>query len=249
MSPRCRSGSRRCTSAAPGRPEAARRATAALAGLPNDALTAELAAWRAGSPRFRAFVEANGGKIHKKLREATDPDARRDVRTELLVARLLVADRRVSLAFEAYGAAGGPDFTVTYGGERPFNVEVTRTRREGEALDIGLPILTKLRQLPPSLPNLLVVAVSGGAPLDVDVEAGVRALRSRADRKEEAFFVGRGFASSRAFYERFLRLGGVVAWREALTDGEGASLWVNRSARIPLPQRAARAVTALLAAG
>jgi hypothetical protein len=168
------------------------------------------------------------------------------VRAELLVARLLLDDRRISLAFEAYGAAGGPDFTVTFRGERPFNVEVTRVRRPAEAVDVGLPIVGKLRQLPPSIPNLLVVALPGAAGVGVDVEVAVRALRSRADRKDDAFFVGRGFASSRAFYERFLRLGGVVAWRGDATEGDRAILWRNRSARIAVPERAARAVTALL---
>ena len=217
-----------------------------LDGVPNDAITTELAAWLAAEPRYRAFVEANAPKIRKKLRGATDPEARLDVRAELLVARRLVANRRISLAFEAYGARGGPDFTVTFVGERPFNVEVTRVRRHAADVDPAPPILAKLRQLPPSIPNLLIVGIPGAARPAVDVEAAVRGLRWRADRKDEAFFAGRGFASARAFYERFLRLGGVVAWREAAIADERASLWVNPSARIPLPAPAARAVAALL---
>jgi hypothetical protein len=119
-------------------------------------------------------------------------------------------------------------------------------RRAGEPVDVGLTILGKLRQLPPSIPNLLVVALATPSGSGVDVDAAVRALRSRADRKDEAFFIGRGFAGSRGFYERFLRLGGVVAWREDAAEGDRAALWINRSARIAVPERAARAVTALL---
>ena len=60
-------------------------------------------------PRFRTFAEAHRDKIHKKFRKAADPEALRDVRAELLVARLLLADKRFELAFEAYGSGkAGP---------------------------------------------------------------------------------------------------------------------------------------------
>jgi hypothetical protein len=217
-----------------------------LDGFPAGLVTAELANWVAASPRFRAFVEANGPKIRKKLRGAADPEALLDVRAELRVAALLLAERRLGLAFEAYGARGGPDFTVTFRAARPFNLEVTRVRRPLTDVDLALPILAKLRQLPPSVPNVLVVALPADSTHPPDVEGAVRALRARADRKDEAFFAGRGFASSRAFYERFLRLGGVVAWREAAVRTDRASSWLNRSARIALPARAAEAIAALL---
>ena len=85
----------------------------------DDHLADEVAGWLAGSNRFRAFVDANRDKIRKKLRGAADEDARRDVRAELRVAHLLLADRRIELAFEAYGSTKrGPDFTVTFRGER-----------------------------------------------------------------------------------------------------------------------------------
>ena len=61
----------------------------------------ELAGWLGTSSRFRAFAESHGAKIRKKLRSATDADARLDVRAELRVAHLLLADRRFELAFEA----------------------------------------------------------------------------------------------------------------------------------------------------
>src|SRR5688572_5326596 len=125
-----------------------------------DPLADELAGWLAGSARFRRFAEAHRDKIRKKLRSAGDVEARRDVRAELRTAHLLLADRRIELAFEAYGSTrGGPDFTVTYGGERAFNLEVTRQRRARDAAGSGGPLLAKLRQLPPSVPNAVLVAI------------------------------------------------------------------------------------------
>ena len=87
----------------------------------------ELLEWLAGSPRFRAFAETHRDKIRKKFRGATDAESLRDVRAELQTARLLLADRRIELAYEAYGSGkGGPDFTVTFRGARSFNLEVTQ---------------------------------------------------------------------------------------------------------------------------
>jgi hypothetical protein len=200
----------------------------------------ELAGWLA-SPRFRAFAEAHRDKIRKKLRTARDAEALRDVRTELQVARLLLLDRRIELAFEAYGSGrAGPDFTVTFRGERSFNVEVTRMRGVPRPASYGATLLTKLRQLPPSVPNVVLVAIDGFAE-EVDVAAATRTLRARADAKDETFFAARGFDGTRGFYERFLRLGAVLVWCETATADARVALWTNRSARIAVPERAVHA--------
>src|SRR5438874_7086519 len=90
----------------------------------------ELVSWLVVSGRFRAFAEANRDKIRKKLRAARDLDSLADVRAELRTAHLLLSDRRIDLAFEAYGSGkGGPDFTVTFRASERFNPEVTRPRR------------------------------------------------------------------------------------------------------------------------
>jgi hypothetical protein len=103
------------------------------------------------------FAEAHREKIWKKLRRATDGEALRDVRAELQAAHLLVADRRIELAFEAYGSGkAGPDFTVTFRAGQRFNLEVTRLRRVPDATSFGRTLLAKLRQLPPSAPNVLL---------------------------------------------------------------------------------------------
>ena len=97
---------------------------------PEDPVTVELVEWITGSSRFRAFVETYRDKIHKKLRHAVDPDAVRDVRAELQTARLLLADRRFEVAFEAHGSGNvGPDLTVSFRSTRRFDIEVTRLRR------------------------------------------------------------------------------------------------------------------------
>ena len=219
-------------------------------GVLTDPLADEVAGWLAGSNRFRAFTEANRDKIRKKLRGATDADARRDVRAELRVAHLLLADRRIELAFEAYGSTKrGPDFTVTFRGERSFNLEVTRPRRAPDAAGLGGPLLAKVRQLPPSVPNAVLMAIETDGADALDVAAAARSLRDRADAKDETFFVTRGFKGTREFYERYLRLGGVVVWSESALGNARAATWTNRSARIGLPERAVRACLLSLRAG
>ncbi len=215
-------------------------------GGPGRELAAELAGWLAGSSRFASFVEAHRSKIRKKLRGSADEASVRDVRAELAVARLLLADRRFELTFEAYGRGGGPDFTVTYRVGRPFNVEVTRLRRQPDAAAVAGVVLGKLRQLPPSSPNLLLVAVESEAADAVDVAAAVRALRARADAKDEAYFAFRGIDGTRTFYERLLRLGGVIVWCETGVGDRRAAWWKNGSARIAVPEATTRAVLACL---
>jgi hypothetical protein len=219
-----------------------------LGGVDDVVLADELSAWLAASVRFRAFADAHKDKIRKKLRGATDTDARRDVRAELRAAYELLADRRIELAFEAYGSGRpGPDFTASFRGERTFNIEVTRLRRPPDRAGFGRAILAKLRQLPPSAPNALLVAIEGAAA-ELDVAAASQALRARADEKDEAFFASRGFDGTRGFYDRYLRLGAVFVWSEAASGDDRAATWINRSARIPLPDRAVRACLACLRA-
>jgi hypothetical protein len=211
----------------------------ALAGLP---------AWLAASPRFRAFAEINRDKIRKKLRGAAETEARLDVRAELRLAALLLADRRFELAFEAYGAGRrGPDFTATFRAGRPFNVEVTRRRPGPGAASLEPSILGKLRQLPPSVSNVLVVAVDGrdGAP---DPGPILRELRGRAERRDDAFFAGWGLDGAGAFNAGLLRIAAVVTWAEGASGSARVGSSANAGARISLPQPTLRALLAALAA-
>jgi hypothetical protein len=208
----------------------------------DDPIAEELLGWLAASSRFRTFAEAHRDKIWKKLRRAADAETSRDVRAELQAARLLLADRRIELAFEAYGSGkAGPDFTVTFREGQQFNLEVTRLRRVPDTTSFGRSLLAKLRQLPPRVPNALLVAIDGPTAEALDVAGAARALRSRADAKDESFFADRGFEGTRGFYERFLRLSAVLVWCEGAPGDARAALWINGSARIPMPERAARA--------
>src|SRR5258708_15214526 len=127
----------------------------------------ELARWLEDSPRFQAFITTNQDKVRKKLTTPDDGEHRLDVRAELLVAYLLVADRRFELSFEAYGARRlGPDLTVTFRTNQRFNLEVTRLRATAgttaEAGPGGAPPATlitgQLRPPPRRGPHALVIA-------------------------------------------------------------------------------------------
>ena len=219
-------------------------------GTPEGPTAEELAEWLAGSARFREFGETHQAKIRKKLRGAADTDARLDVRAELQTAHLLLMDRRLDVAWEAYGSGNvGPDFTVSFRGGRAFNLEVTRPRGATAATGHGGQLLAKLRQLPPSAPNAVLLAIEGESAEALDVAATLRGLRARADAKEESFFTTRGFDGTRGFYDRYLRLGAVIVWCEAAAGDARAASWTNRSARIAFPEQALRACLACLRAG
>lgn len=216
---------------------------------PASPLGDELRGWVTESRRFRGFVEANRDKVRKKLRGATDVEARRDVRTELLVARLLLTDRRIELAFEPYGSAiGGPDFAVTFRAQRPFNLEVTRRRPGSRSGADGGALLAKLRQLPPSVANVVLVAATDDRGEPLDVPAAIGSLVARAEAGDDRFFAERGLDGVRGFRQRFLRLGTAIAWFEDRHGEARAVPWVNRSARISVPGPAALAVLACLRA-
>ena len=209
--------------------------------------------WPIGWPVRRGsseFGEMHRAKIRKKLRGAADPEAQLDVRAELQTAHLLLMDRRIEVAFEAYGSGKvGPDFTASFRGGRAFNLEVTRLRRATAAAGHGGQLLAKLRQLPPSVPNAVLLVIEGDSAEALDVAATFRGLRARADAKEESFFASRGFDGTRGFYDRYLRLGVVIVWCEAAAGDARAASWSNRSARIAFPEQALRACLACLRTG
>jgi hypothetical protein len=214
-----------------------------------DAFVDELTSWLASSPRFGAFAAANRPKIRKKIRTASDDEALRDVRAELLAAHRLLVDKRFTIAYEAYGSGRrGPDLTVAFRTSTAFNLEVTRLRKPPHQAALGATLMAKLRQLPPSVPNVVLLAVDRSAS-EVDIAESIRSLRARADGRDDAFFERRGLGSSRGFYERFLRLSAAIAWCDEASGADRAELWVNPSARIALPMRTGRACEGCLRQG
>src|SRR4051794_29442844 len=141
-------------------------------------LVVELTGWLEES-RFRAFVEANRPKIRRKFRDARTVETLGDVRMELRLASLLVADRRFDVGFETYGRGHvGPDFTLTFRGGRPTDLELTR-RRPSPGADVNpyeAPVLGKLRQLQPSVPSVLVIATDAGGPAPSALESAARTI-------------------------------------------------------------------------
>ena len=225
---------------------AERLADYVLADITDGPFTRELRGWLASSARFRSWADAHRDKIRKKLRTAADADARLDARAELAVARRLVEDRHVELAWEAYGAQrGGPDFTVVYRRTQRFNLEVTRLRRVPDEAAVSGALLVKLRQLPPRIPNAVLLATDATDAAGPPIEATLRGLRARADAHDDAYFATRGLTGTKGFNERWLRLGGVYAWAET-ASGARATITMNRGSRLALPEKGARAVLAAL---
>jgi hypothetical protein len=213
----------------------------------------ELGHWIDGRPRFATFVAANQDKIRKKLITSDGEEGRQDVRAELLIAYLILADKRFELAFETYGARQrGPDLTVTYRANQRFNLEVTRLRASSEqaaepAHRLANVIAGKVRQLPPDLPNALVILSRALALTEEHLGQALRLLKSHAESKDVAFFARRGIKDAREFHGQFTRLSGVFSIDDATTPAS-ASFFANRDTRHPLPSEALARLTASLTA-
>jgi hypothetical protein len=218
-------------------------------------LRSELGDWLEASSRFRDFITANQDKVRKKLTSSDDEESRLDVRSELLVAYLIVADRRFAIEFEAYGARrAGPDLSVTFRTNLRLNLEVTRLRaRAGADEDPGVArlanvITSKLRQLPGEVPNALVIT-GRGVPLSEDsLAAATRLLKAHTDSKDDPFFERRGLRNSRDFHAQYLRLSGIFGLDEATTP-RSIVFVANREARHPLPTEVVAGLSACFSSG
>jgi hypothetical protein len=214
------------------------------------------------NPRFAVFVATHQDKIRKKLRGQRDVPGRCDVAFELIVAHRLLADHSCTLAYEVYaaGKTRGPDFTATYKGHLAVNIEVRRLRVSPTPARLGDTIAEKLGQLPPGMPNVIVLGAAEGmhSPLP-ELDAGAAGLRMRAEAHDAALFARHGFADAPAFFRAFLRLSAaalLAPWDEATAGADSAgvgvaelaptaTLWLNPQAKHPLPAAARAALRTL----
>lgn len=206
-----------------------------------NALYPELSAWIRDSRRFKAFVTTYRSKIRAKLKGVRDDGGMKDLRAELEAALLLLHEERFTLEYEKYAAAKqrGPDFTVTFKTHTPFNVEVRRLRpvevgdgnteaRRGKLMAV---LCDKMRQMPPSIINLLWLAAEREMT-ETDLTPAALALRQLAEQKAEDFFIRRGFQSAADFLKHYRRLSGII-----LHQPDQKMLWLNPLAQhIPPPE-------------
>ncbi|RJF72142.1 hypothetical protein D3875_11860 [Deinococcus cavernae] len=208
---------------------------------PRHPLAPSLHHWGLTSGAFLAFVESNESKFRRKVRQAGDPAAQLDLLAEWAVARHFLADRRFTVQYEPRRAEGGrsADLGVTFKTHTPLQVEVTRLRAGGSALDIKLArvLSDKVGQLAPGSANLLVVSLP---PDDGPLEGAADTLLAAA------FKVLNNAAASplppeagRDFQRGRPRLGAVwlVSDPAELRD---LHLWVNAQAKHPLPAEVLR---------
>lgn len=210
-------------------------------------LRPDVARWAGDSRRFQTFTATYRDKIRAKLKNARDDGGMRDLRAELEAAALLLRDDRFAVEYEKYAAAKqrGPDFSVTFRTHTPFNVEVRRFRADPDeeaatrAARLSAALCDKVGQMPPGMANLLWLAAEGELS-EADLNDTATALRRAAERKEDDFFVRRGFAGASDFLRQYARLGGVVLPR----PGE-FGVWLNPLARHKPPPAVVTAIRRL----
>ena len=196
-------------------------------------LAVQFAHWVQASPRFRAFAETYRDKIRKKVRGITEAEGYGDLQAELATAYFLVQERRFLVEYEKYGVGKqrGPDFSVTYKTHIRFDVEVTRLRGAPEPGKLANTLCAKLEQLPPSMINILVLAADDAPYSGDDLARGLRLPQERAERKDDEFFIRRGFLGSRDFLKHYSRLSAI---RLVAPDAPPV-LRLQPQARHPLP--------------
>jgi hypothetical protein len=207
-------------------------------------LARQCARWMEESVRFRDFVAIYHTKIRKKVRSLRDDQGRGDLLFELATAHRLLQQPRFMVEYEKYGIGKQrtPDFVVTFKTNVVFNVEVKRMRAglEARAEDLRGPnklintVCAKLGQLVPNTINLLALSADGLVYQEDDIDQALKLLKQHADRKDEEYFMRRGFASARDFLHSYQHLSAVLIW-QGWEDDMPPVLWLHKAARRPLP--------------
>jgi hypothetical protein len=209
---------------------------------------AEFEGWLRASRRFRAFAEGYQTKIRSKLKNVRDEDAMKALRVELETALLLLGEERFALEYEKYAALKqrGPDYAVTFRTRTPFNVEVRRVRsveldddsqaRTGKLMSV---LCDKVGQMPPGIINLLWLTAEREIT-EADINSAAVTVRQLAERKDEAFFTRRGFASATDFLRQYRQLSGIVLHQAARNV-----VWLNSLAKHKTPPEIVTAIQRL----
>jgi hypothetical protein len=214
-------------------------------------LTPDLRQWLMASRRFRTFAESYQSKIRAKLRTVGDEEALQDLLFELTIARWLLQEKRLQVAYEQQPVrtAPGPDFTVTFTTKTIFHVEVTRIRppvpaecetASSLALDpqkVLHVILGKLTQIKPGAANLLLIGLPPDAVTGVTLDDLMKQMKQRITRNDVAFLARSRLRTSGDFFKQLHALSGILLYGIApLTPGVATAplLWLNKEARYPL---------------
>jgi hypothetical protein len=215
---------------------------------------ATVAGWVGKSRRFHAFLVENRGKVRKKRRLARSAESRQSLLLELNIARCLVEDARCRVEYEKYGQGGerSPDLTVTFRTHTGLNLEATRVQRleggdeaDGRAEKLIRIVCEKFGQVVPKSLNALVVAVDAGSMTEDEVNAAMKSLKRRVERREGDLLARVGCDDPADFFKQFQWLNGIVLC--ASTAPAGAVLWINPQARTPLTSDLQRLLKAALA--
>ena len=127
-------------------------------------------------------------------------------------------------------------------------MEVTRLRAAAAAPDeaaarrdrIARAVCAKLPQMPPSAINVLTLVAAPGGYEAGDLIDALRALTETAARRDDAFFVRRGFLGARDFGRQLQRVSAILLRPSPPDDAEPGALWPNPQAKHALPPDIAR---------
>ena len=236
------------------------RTSPAIFDDPAHPLAASLAAWGTASPRFATFLARHRDKIRKKARGASDPEVLDDLALELATARDLHRERLGEVGYEAHlpGRTRMPDFALTLRNGATVMIEVTRLRPATVGASGGpteatphppadpavaearlaLLVCGKLGQLVPNLPNVLVVGFPAALFAVLDVEAAMRALIGRAERRELTTRERHYIRAPLDFFRPYRHLSGMLVRPWPMPDpAPPATYWTNRQAARTIPPR------------
>jgi hypothetical protein len=173
--------------------------------------------WFMKCPRFADFIYGCKDKARKKILEARTRDELNDLMSELKLAFLLLTDDRFEVDYETFGAGkeAAPDFTVTFGDETVFHVEVKRIR-EAELTVRFERLIGEIEKKVREVPSRLVFAIEPGIRrlnlrllnrLESSMEAIADHVKNTVRREEDNLPVGKqcefaipGFEQELTFY-------------------------------------------------